>query len=324
VKNPPQTVYFDSLIDDFGIWQHTDGQKILYDEGYALDDAARGLLVTLVLKRDEQSEVLWSYILKSKVKTGGLYGFSTADRQFLPQLASDDAVGQVIWAAGLAIKMGFHRKEAQLLINQLSVYLDKTEHMRGFAYALLGAIYVNHDLAIHYYDRLRLFFDGTSDEWPWPEQVVTYGNGIMPYAFLRYGIVYGDSEALRLGRQILLFIEARCTDGRSRGPIGNEGWLPKNVKVAPNYSQQPIDAAYMIWAWLAAYQASHNRNDMAMAKRWASWFDGNNVAETRMYDLHDGRCFDGIDAIGVHRHSGAESNICLLLSQYMLDNKTTI
>lgn len=78
----PSTPYFDSLIDDFGIWQHTDENTILHSEGYALDDAARGLLLTLALDRTEQSEVLFSYILKSQSKDG-YYGFARQERNFI-------------------------------------------------------------------------------------------------------------------------------------------------------------------------------------------------------------------------------------------------
>ena len=319
----PSTPYFDNLIDDFGIWQHTDGKIILREEGYALDDAARGLLVTLALGRTEQSDVLLSYILKSRAKTG-FYGFAKPDRQFIPAIASDDATGQTIWAAGYALSKNFRSDEAKQLITDITAYLDKTEYMRGYAYALLGAIYVNQELANHYYEKLRSFFDATDNDWPWPEPVLTYGNGIMPYAFLRYGLVYGNKSAIKLGRKLLLFVEDCCTKGRQRGPIGNDGWLPKGTAVAPTYSQQPIDAAYMIWAWLAAYQISGDESDKKLSQAWMKWFEGDNVAKTQMYDPNDMRCFDGIDSIGVHYHSGAESNICLLLSKYMLAENLTI
>ena len=319
----PATPYFDSLIDDFGIWQHTDGVTILHEEGYALDDATRGLLVTLALGRTEQSEVLFSYILKSRAQTG-FYGFAGPNKQFIPAIASDDATGQTIWAAGYAVSKNFHKDEAIQFIADTTLYLDKTKYMRGYAYALLGAIYVGEELAEHFYKKLHSFFDATDNDWPWPEPTLTYGNGIIPYAFLRYGLVYGDESAIQLGRKLLLFLEERCTHGRQRGPIGNDGWLPRGTEVAPVYSQQPIDAAYMVWAWLVAYQISGNQSDKNLSEAWMKWFDGDNVAKTMMYDPNDMRCFDGIDSIGVHYHSGAESNICLLLSKYMLSEGVTI
>ena len=317
------TPYFDSLIDDFGIWQHTDGKTIIGQEGYALDDAARGLLLTLALGRNKQSDVLLSYILKSRAGAS-FYGFAKADRSFIPNIASDDATGQTIWAAGYALSKGFQTDFAKRLITDLSKYMDSTEYMRGYAYALLGAVYVGTELAEHYYKKLISYFNATDKDWLWPEPQLTYGNGIIPYAFLRYGLLYGDKSAIKLGRELLAFVEKCCTNGRQRGPIGNDGWLSKGVAVAPIYSQQPIDVAYMVWAWLVAYQISGNLSDRKLSEAWMRWFEGDNVANVMMYDPSDMRCFDGIDSIGVHYHSGAESNICLLLSRYMLSNNVTI
>lgn len=313
----PPNLYIDSLIDDFGIWQHSDETSILLDEGYALDDAARGLLLTLALGNDRQSESLFSYLQKSQTKTG-FFGFATPDREFIDGIASDDATGQVVWAAGYAYYKNFSKDEAVKLIEHAVKYLLKTQNMRGFAYAVLGAVYIDKKLADVLYERLKSFFDDTDESWPWPEDKLTYGNGIIPYAFLRYGMVFDDKDAIKQGKQLLDFVEKKCTTKRLRGPVGNDGWLPRGSKPAPVYSQQPIDAAYMVWAWLAAYEISKNPDDLDKAKAWFDWFEGENVAGEKMYDPVDLRCFDGIDPSGVHHNSGAESNICLLLSKYML------
>jgi hypothetical protein len=319
----PSTPYFDNLIDGFGIWQHTDEKSILTEEGYALDDAARGLLLTLALGRSNQSEVLFSYILKSQSKDG-YYGFARQDRNFIPMVASDDATGQVMWATGYAVSKGFHRTKARRLIENTIGYIDRMGNMRGYAYALLGSIYIGEEMASRYYKKLSIFFENTNDDWPWPEVSLTYGNGIAPYAFLRYGLVYHDESAVQVGRKLLEFLEKKCTHNRQRGPIGNDGWLPRESTKVPTYSQQPIDSAYMVWAWMVAYQISGDIADLKLSKAWMQWFEGENVAHEKMYNPDDMRCFDGIDPGGVHRNSGAESNICLLLSKYVLSEKITI
>lgn len=321
--NFPTTLYIENLIDDFGIWQHSDETSILFREGYALDDAARGLVLTLALGNQKQSEVLLSYIINSKAKKGFI-GFFGPDRKAIKAIASDDATGQVVWAAGLAYSKGFHVKEAKQLIRHAVDYLNMNRNMRGFTYGLLGAVYLDKKLADSMYLKLKTMFDKTSDDWPWPESKLTYGNGIMPYALLRYGMVFNSDEAINLGMKLLAFIEGRCTNNRKRGPIGNDGWLPKNKGSAPAYSQQPIDAAYMVWAWLAAYKISKNPSHLEKSRAWFNWFEGDNIAGEKMYDPADMRCYDGIDPGGVHRNSGAESNICLLLSKYMLFDEKVI
>jgi hypothetical protein len=319
----PLTPYFDNLIDDFGIWQHTDENSILRNEGYALDDAARGLLLTLTLNRKDQSEVLFSYILKSQSKDG-FFGFARQEKNFIPMIASDDATGQVMWVAGYAVFKDFQTKKARRLIANTVAYIDRMGNMRGYAYALLGSIYIDEAMASRYYKKLKSFFDNTDDDWPWPESALTYGNGIVPYAFLRYGLVYHDESAILIGRGLLGFLEEKGNHNRQRGPIGNDGWLPRGVDIVPTYSQQPIDAAYMIWAWMAAYQISGNKSDLELSKAWMQWFEGDNVAHEKMYNPDDMRCFDGIDSNGVHHHSGAESNICFLLSKYVISEKVTV
>jgi hypothetical protein len=318
------TPFFDSLIDDFGIWQHTDGQNILTDEGYALDDAARGLLVCLALKKTEQAEVLFEYLRRSCHNTG-FYGFATAKHRFFQYPASDDATGQVVWAMGYAYSLGFHAKEAKAVIDGCLPCIMKFEHMRGYAYALLGAIYIDKALAKELVDKLLDFFNKTNSDWLWPESVMTYGNGILPYAFLRYGLVSNNETVSQFGLKVCEFVQKKCElNNRILGPIGNDGWLSRAAHTVPAYSQQPIDAAYMIWAWLAVYELFGQKKHYDLAKKWFCWSEGNNIQHERMFDPITLKCFDGIDKTGVHYHSGAESNICLLLTLNMLDRKTTI
>jgi hypothetical protein len=318
------TPFFDALIDDFGIWQHSDGQNILVEEGYALDDAARGLLVCLALKKHRQAEVLFNYLRLSCQRTG-FNGFATNQRKFYQYPASDDATGQVVWAMGYAYSLNFHAQQALAVIDGCRPAIKKFRHLRGTAYALLGAIYVDKDLAKQLADQMLGYFAGASDDWLWPEPVMTYGNGIIPYALLRYGLASSDRQVSQLGLRVCDFVQGKCQmNNRLLAPIGNEGWLPKSALSVPEYSQQPIDSAYMIWAWLAAYQCFGQKKYLALAKKWFGWFEGINIKHEKMYDPLTLKCFDGIDHSGVHGHSGAESNICLLLSLQLLNTKTTI
>jgi hypothetical protein len=320
----PKTPYFDRLVDDFGIWQHTDGSRILKREGYALDDAARALLLTLSLNRKKQSHVLLSYIDKSLTGDGRFYGFAKSDRTFIKKFASDDATGQAVWAAGCSIRHNFEIEKSKKIIDEVLPYLCQTEHMRGYAYGLLGLILVDDEKAKKIYKKMLSFFENTTNDWPWPEETLTYGNGIMAYAFLRYGYCYHDESAIKRGRRILTFLEEICTKNRIRGPIGNEGWYPKDSPTVPEFSQQPIDAAYMIWAWSACYRISGDTKDRDIVNLWRRWFEGDNIAHKRMYNKDDLRCYDGIDRCGVHLHSGAESNICWLLSLFFITKNEEI
>ncbi len=318
-----KTPFFDSLIDDFGIWHHSDGHNIMADEGYALDDAARGLLVCLALNKVKQAETLFEYLQKSRHKNG-CYGFATKDRRFIKYPASADAAGQVAWAMGYAYSVGFHAKEAKETVLSLAPTILNHKHVRGYAYAILGALYVDKGLAKKLVQKLTRAFKAGTDEWLWPEPIMTYGNGIIPYAYLRYGLIIDDDAISKFGLKILEFVQKMCQHNRLPSPIGYEGWLPQNAMVVPQYSQQPIDAAYMVWAWLAAYQCFGQNKYHNMAKEWAAWFEGRNINAGRLYDPKTLKCFDGIDKEGINYHSGAESNICLLLTFYMMQHEDTI
>ena len=326
-----QTPYFDSLFDDFSIWQHADGTKPLPEHGYALDDATRGLLVCLALGKTEQAHTLFDYILQSR-SGFDFNGFYDADRQPIQFPASEDAKGQVIWAMGYAASVGFEKKKAVQLISLLAPGLLSMTAMRGQSYALLGAVYVDSGLALAMKRKLVERFNGLGNDWFWPEETLTYGNGIVAYALLRFGQIYNDDDVTKLGMKVLNFLEACYTQGgRVRSPIGNVGWFTKGQDKPAEQGQQAIDVTYMMLAWMCAYQISGDTHDRDNVHAWMQWFEGKNIAHERMYDPETLKAFDGIhqanpdhhSASGVNTHSGAESNICFLLSKY-IDEQSTI
>ena len=316
------TTFFDSLIDDFGIWQHTDGTQPLLKEGYALDDATRGLLLTLELGRSEQSGVLFDYI-KQSFRDNLWHGFATAQRQFIMAPASEDATGQVVWAMGSAIRQNFRVAEARIIFDQAKAQLQSPHYLRGPVYALLGATDADPEWAAQLAQDILNRFNKTSRSWPWPEEYLTYGNGIIPYALLRYGAKHAQAEAFDLGLQTLSFVDKACRLHHFLGPIGNQGWYGAANPHPPVFSQQPIDAAYMVWACQAAYVTSENPHWLTSAKEWMAWFDGDNITGQAVVDYKTGKCHDGIDGPShISTNSGAESNVCYLLAKQLMDGSS--
>ena len=215
------TPFFDSLIDNFGIWQHSNGSEIYFNKGYALDDAARGLVVCLALHKTDQAEILFKYILLSW-HINGFYGFAIKDQNFYRSLASEDATGQALWALGYAHSLNFHQLEVNNLIHKLIPLINNFSHIRGMAYALLGAVYIDSDLAHNLACRLAGLFNDLDNNWLWPEYKMTYGNGIMAYALLRYALVTEDGDIAKTGLRILKFIDSQCSRNRLLSPIGNQ------------------------------------------------------------------------------------------------------
>ena len=325
------TTYFDSLFDDFGIWQHADGVRPLPEHGYALDDAARGFIISLALGKHEQARTLLRYLTLSQ-KDGRFYGFFNADRQPIQFPASEDATGQVVWAMGYAIANNFAVGEARAIIQNVMPAVQTFTTLRGPVYALLGALYGDAALASELYTKLIRQFDNLDSDWPWPEKTLTYANGLIPYVLLRYAHLHDDQRAAETGRNILTFLEKVCTTGRMRGPVGNHGWFTRGDPLPAENGQQPIDVTCMIGAWIAAYEFSQDLGDLQQAHAWMKWYEGDNIAHEPMFDPLSGKGFDGIDignpdhhtASGRNTDSGAESNICYLMARYMLTTRTTL
>lgn len=71
----------------------------------------------------------------------------------------------------------------------------------------------------------------------------------------------------------------------------------------------------MILASIEAYNISKSEKYAVLAGQLGSWFFGNNVANTTMYNVNSGHVFDGINSTNeVNFNSGAESTIEALLS----------
>ncbi len=88
------------------------------------------------------------------------------------------------------------------------------------------------------------------------------------------------------------------------------------------FSQIAYGFRPMIWACVEAAQITGEQKYTDQAYALATWFTGNNPANTAMYDQTTGRCFDGIvSETKVNLNSGAESTIEALLSLQVLNTQ---
>lgn len=86
------------------------------------------------------------------------------------------------------------------------------------------------------------------------------------------------------------------------------------------FSQIAYNFRPMIFACLEAYHLTNDSAYAVKAVEISKWFFGNNIAGKQMYDLSNGRCFDGINSeTEVNMNSGAESTIEALLSLQMCE-----
>lgn len=323
MNNKIETKYFDKIVDDFGIWHSSDGAEPIRDNGYTTADSAEALIIYLLLENNEKSDLLFSFINKSLIGDNFL-GVADKNRNFLPDIADSLSLGKIMWASGFSYSKKFHIDDSVRLINKSTTALNKNNDIYGLAFGLLGAVYVNKELSNFYFKKIKSFFTNTTEDWMWFEPTVKGNSGIIPYSLLRYGMIFNNDDSIKLGQNILKFLEKCCTYERHRGPIGNNGWFSNSTKIAPNFAQSPVDASYMSWAWLVAYQISNDSFDKERHDAWMQWFEGSNILRVKMYDPFDMHCFDSIEEWGVAYTSSAQSNASFILSKLMSLNNISI
>lgn len=301
------------LTDDFGIWQHTKGKKIDKNRGYALDDSARALLVALKYNDLEKVRIYINF-LKTAISKERIVNFFSKEKKPLPIDGSEDAIGEAYWALAEAFSRGFYYKEVSELLAILTPKIYEMKSVRGRAYSLLGAINIDQRLAKTLTKSLLNQFNQNADaEWPWLESELTYANAIVPLALMSAFEIVGK-QSQQTGLLMLNFLNKVCEHNSVPIVIGSIGWHKKGSKKAL-FDQQPIDATYMVLANVKAWEQTGQKNYLLQAKKFVSWFWGNNILGLSLIDLEDESCQDGIAKVGLNTNRGAENIVCYLLAQ---------
>jgi hypothetical protein len=158
-----------------------------------------------------------------------------------------------------------------------------------------------------------LYKQNHSDDWQWFEDVITYGNAKIPEALLRAYQVTQNEEYQKVALESLDFLTKEQWNGVYFELVGNEGWYPKGGERAL-FGQQPIDAGYLVEAYVAASEVTNMNKYLELARLAFDWFLGRNRLNTALYDFADGSVADGIDSNGISANQGAESVVCYLLA----------
>ena len=103
-------------------------------------------------------------------------------------------------------------------------------------------------------------------------------------------------------------------------PIGNDGWYPRGG-VRARFGQQPLEAAALVAAALAALGATGESRYGELAGIAADWYFGRNTHGFLM--VTNGGCRDGIDRNGVSPNMGAESTLAYLMSALALADRSS-
>ena len=149
--------------------------------------------------------------------------------------------------------------------------------------------------------------------WDWFEPSLSYDNARIPQALIVAGMAMRRPDWLAAGISSLEWlVGVQSAPNGSFRAVGSD--TPGPAFAPPvRFDQQPVEAAAMVDAALAAYDATGQPKWLLRARVAHDWFYGANDLGLALAD-DVGGCFDGLRADGVNRNQGAESILALQLS----------
>ena len=324
-----------SLTDDVGMLQHARFTVPDRNHGYCTDDNARALIFAMQGYRLTQAPELLKLATKYLSFLQHAYNhakdrfrnFMTFDRQWQEDVGSDDSHGRSLWSLGIAVANAPTVGLRAAALDLFEYALRATESLtspRAWAFSLVGihaylrrysgdsdARRICESLATRLF---HLFETHTTDEWPWPEEQLTYANAKLPHALLMSGQSLKRRDMIETGLQSVEWLLDVVTepDG-SLAPVGNNGWYHRDGQPA-RFDQQPIEVHALLEVCIEAYNVTADERWLVEARRCFDWFLGKNQLNKTLYDYETGGCRDGLQPGGVNENEGAESTLAWLLS----------
>ena len=341
---PLNTGHLQAMTDQFGMLQFSEVSKPARASGYTLDDNSRALqFVCGAYKEHMISEAVFAdlsrkymQVLKECLTQSPQANYLSAKTK-LPtkqNFAEDlsDSLARAYYALQTARYCGNEElgRIAADLLTHIPTGLRDSYYMKSITQLLLGATHALEagDEAVRsLVDSLSevllaSYRSSASDGWRWYEDSMTYANGQMCSAMLGVARVSGSDECKRVGIESLEFLSKTCFMGDVYAPIGQSGWHSKNGPRAL-FDQQPEDAFSMMHALESAYNLTHDTVYLRQIEKVFSWFMGNNLIGSRVYDDTTGGCYDGLTPQGVNLNEGAESTLSFLGARLIMERLRT-
>ncbi|MDH5643106.1 MAG: glycosyltransferase family 4 protein [Gemmatimonadota bacterium] len=325
------------MTDDTGLMQHAIYNVPRYDDGYCLDDNARGLLLLTLVEEAGTNEAPAVRAAAARylafvnhafnLRTGRFRNFMSYERCWTEQIGSEDSHGRAIWSLGTVVgHLGDpgRRSLAADLFHAALPAVPAFSSPRAWAYTLLG---IDEYLGAFQGDRgvqsvravladrlLDLFQRTSGPNWPWFENRVTYCNGRLPQALLVSGARIGDPRMVSAGNKALEWLVTiqRSPDGYF-APVGSDTGVERGVP-AVAFDHQPVEACVMVSACLDALRVTGDDKWTEHARHAFSWFLGQNHLQCSLYDASTGGCRDGLHADRPNENQGAESTLSFMLA----------
>lgn len=336
----PSLAHLATLSDDVGVLQHAFHDVPRRSAGYCTDDVARAFMVALEAGAGEPglarrlAGTYLGFLYDAQLPDGQFHNFMGYDRNWQDLAGSHDASGRAVWALGYGLRYapGNGWRAVCLGLLQRAVgCLDAFGHLRPRAYAIVGlahaaeadagGLVIREALATLSAGLVRAYEEHRGEGWSWFEDTMTYDNARIPEALFHAGRVLRDGRLIEIARESLSCYESIVIEDGMFVPIGNDGWHPRGGPRA-RYGQQPLEAAALVDAALAARTVLGDPRYEALARIALDWFHGRNTDGAVMVTAQGG-CRDGIDAHGVNQNMGAESTLAYLASTFAVMRATT-
>jgi hypothetical protein len=329
-----KTTYLMSMCDDTGLFQHAVYSVPDRAHGYCVDDNARALLLACAL--NAPGEVSLPEPMTARLAAFIQHAWNPDNRRFrnfmsfarnwLEDKGSEDSHGRTLWALGECARSDANPSRRQWAAGLFAAALPVVEQFnspRAWAFALLGldsycaaissdgeARRMRQVLA----DRLLgLLSVVETPQWQWFEDGLGYDNARLPQALILTGMATGQLAYSKAGLRSLRWLSALQTaPGGHFRPVGSASFGDRRQPPKP-FDQQPLEAAAMISACLAAWRADGDAAWKLDAHRALAWFLGNNDLSAPLVDLETGSCRDGLHPDRRNENRGGESVVSWLL-----------
>ncbi|MGZ4332967.1 MAG: glycosyltransferase family 4 protein [Gaiellaceae bacterium] len=326
-----------TLVDDVGIVQHAHGIIPNRETGYCVDDVARLAVVSLAFAR-RGNEQVWTAalyralaFLHAATGDGGMRNFMSYDRQWLDEPHVGDHVGRSIWALGDILATAWIDAlvvPTRDLLERQVASLSGEIPLRTAAYTVLGLARLDPDrlepgarrLLERLVDQLVDAHERTATaDWCWFEDKLSYDNARLPQALITGGHALGREDIVALGLESLRWFGDEC--GLGEGILRLPGHLGRRIdEPAPGAGdEQPLDAAALVEAELAAFAITRNAEHGVRATRAFEWFLGRNRLRRPLYDFATCGCSDGAGDDDINQNEGAESTLAFHRAALLLD-----
>ncbi|MBM3330274.1 glycosyltransferase [candidate division WOR-3 bacterium] len=334
-----------TLTDDTGIIQHARNTVPNLNEGYTTDDNSRALIVALrALEHEKDTAILHrlvgrylAFIDYAFNRTNRRFrNFLGYDRRWLEDTGSEDSHGRALWSLGTVVGASHDDAFVALAMNLFDSALHAVELFsspRAWAYTLLGVCsYIKRFPGASNARRIRdalaqrlleMYRTAASDDWPWFERSLAYGNARLSHALIRAGADTGNQEMTAAGlRSLDWLFRVETAEAGNYSPIPNSGW--QRGAPRPRFDQQPIEAQCMVEASFRAWRVTKDRRWREAMTTTFEWFLGRNDLGRPVYDYATGGCHDGLHPEGVNSNEGAESTLAFLGSLLTLRRAETV